>query len=77
MTDGYTIIKETELSLFPECICIYYYNYKYMMVEINTGSSIRSIKPISESFKTITELMNNFDENKAIYKMLNNYIIKG
>ncbi len=70
-------VKESELSTFPECLCVYYYNYRYMIIEVNTGVHLGSIKPISESYKSISELMNNFDSTQSIYKMLDGVIVIG
>ena len=63
-------------SHFPVCVCPYQAsNNSFMMVEVNTGYHKGSLKPISQSFSSYTELMNNFNIHSTFYPVLHNHLI--
>jgi len=73
----YNIVGEIELSrqIYPMCSAIYWNGSGYIMVEINTGLHMGSIKPISIQYKTLQHLLDQFDQQSVIYPVLPNTII--
>lgn len=75
--NNYIYFPQSELGNipFPECICIYKYtDNKYMMVEVNTGHSKGSIKPITCSYSNINNLLSGKKHN-SVLPLLKKYII--
>jgi len=70
-------IKDSEVgnSNFPECVCAYRNGSTYLMVEVNTGLSVGSMKAVSLGYRSIEEMRQSYDNSKSMYPILKNYLI--
>lgn len=77
MTKPLVRIKDSEVanSHFPECLCAYQNGSTFMMVEVNTGLRIGSLKPVSKVYHSIEDMRRSYDISKSIYPVIEDHLI--
>lgn len=70
-------IKDSEvpISKLPVCICPYRIRDEYMLVELNTGLYIGSIRTITSTYPKLEQAIDQYTKNDFTYPLLQNYLI--